>query len=115
MRVLVDGGANHWFNFIAEHNLSECVEPPHFITGDMDSVSKESLQRLDALKCQRIYTPDQNETDCTKSLIAIRPYLQSTKVIEKKTDLKFYVLQVLIDKFLIWIISNFLKYRFKLY
>lgn len=84
IRVLVDGGANQWLKFIADHNLSECIEPPHFITGDMDSVSMESLKQLDALKCQRIYTPDQDETDCTKSLIAIRPYLQSTKVIEKK-------------------------------
>lgn len=53
---------------------------PNFITGDMDSVTEDSLQRLDTLNCQQIYTPDQMETDCTKSLIAIQPYLQSTQV-----------------------------------
>lgn len=81
MRVLVDGGANHWFEFVVENKFEETMASPHFITGDMDSVTVETLRRLDALECQRIYTPDQNETDCTKSLIVIRPYLQSTQVL----------------------------------
>lgn len=88
MRVLVDGGANQWFRFIAENNLDDCIKPPHFLTGDMDSVSDESLQRLDALKCQRICTPDQDETDCTKSLIAIRPYLLKSTKVKKRNDFK---------------------------
>lgn len=91
MRVLVDGGANHWLKFIADNKLDGSMESPHLLTGDMDSVTEESLQRLDTLNCQRIYTPDQLETDCTKSLIAIQPYLQSTQVFF------FVVIVVLID------------------
>lgn len=81
LRVLVDGGANQWFKFNSQNNLDGRIEPPHLLTGDMDSVTEESLHRLDDLKCQRINTPDQMDTDCTKSLIAIKPYLESIKVI----------------------------------
>ncbi|XP_055294861.1 thiamin pyrophosphokinase 1 [Sitodiplosis mosellana] len=80
LRVLVDGGANHWLKFVADNKFEECMASPHFLTGDMDSVTYESLRRLDTLNCQRIRTPDQNETDCTKSLIVIRPYLQSKQI-----------------------------------
>lgn len=80
IRVLVDGGANEWFDFVAKNELDEFVKPPEFSIGDMDSITADSVQRLNAMKCQRIYAPDQNETDCTKSVISIRPYLKAQKV-----------------------------------
>lgn len=77
---MVDGGTNHWFKFIAENNLNDCIETPHFLTGDMDSISNESSERIKAMNCQRIPTPDQMDTDCTKSLGAIQSYLEPKKV-----------------------------------
>ena len=46
----------------------------------MDSISDESSKRLKTMNCQLIPTPDQDETDCTKSLIAIQSYLDTQKV-----------------------------------
>lgn len=81
IRVLVDGGANHWFDFITKNQLIDCIEHPHFLTGDMDSITDASKQRLKTMNCEEIKTPDQNESDCPKSLIAIQPYLESKKVL----------------------------------
>lgn len=80
IRVLVDGGANHWFEFIAKNNLVNGIENPHYLTGDMDSITNESSERLKTMNCQQISTPDQMDTDCTKSIIAIQPYLEPQKV-----------------------------------
>lgn len=80
IRVLVDGGANQWFNYITANKLDGLMEPPQFLTGDMDSISTESSDRLKVLNCQIIPTPDQSETDCTKSLIAIQSHAQTLKV-----------------------------------
>lgn len=76
----MDGGANHWFKFIDENNLNDIIEMPHYLTGDMDSISEDSMQRLQAMNCEQIETPDQSESDCPKSLIAISPYLKSKGV-----------------------------------
>lgn len=81
VRVLVDGGANRWFKFIDDNHLDvESMELPSFLSGDMDSITDESTQRLNTLGCKRVCTPDQNETDCTKSLIELRPYLEPNSV-----------------------------------
>lgn len=78
--MLVDGGANRWFQFITKNGLLDSIEEPHFVTGDMDSISEVSKQRLETMNCQRFETPDQDETDATKSLIVLRPYLASKNV-----------------------------------
>lgn len=77
---MVDGGANRWFEFIAKNKLDGSIEKPHYLTGDMDSISDESTERLKSMNCQRILTPDQMDTDCTKALIVIQPYLEPQKV-----------------------------------
>lgn len=79
--MVVDGGANHWFNYMDENALVDYLKAPDYSTGDMDSITKESIKRLEALKCKRICTPDQNHTDCTKSIIAIQPLLAPNNVI----------------------------------
>lgn len=76
----MDGGANNYFKFIDENKLSDSIEEPHYLTGDMDSITDESKKRLEAMKCQQIDTPDQDEPDCPKSLIAIRPFLETKEV-----------------------------------
>lgn len=80
IRVLVDGGANHWFEFVAKNQLDDSIENPNFLTGDMDSITNESTERLKTMNCQRVQTPDQMETDCTKSIMAITSYLEPQKV-----------------------------------
>lgn len=79
-RVLVDGGANRWFDYVAKYNLLDAIEPPSFCTGDMDSITDESIERLNQMNCKRILTPDQNETDCTKSVFTMKPFLIADNV-----------------------------------
>lgn len=79
IRVLVDGGANRWFEYIEKNQLND-LEDPHFLTGDMDSISLESEHRLKTMKCERFHTPDQNHTDFTKALMVIRQLLDTEKV-----------------------------------
>lgn len=84
IRVLVDGGANRWFQYTDQNKLNG-LEKPHFLTGDMDSISNESEERLQAMNCERIETPDQNHTDCTKALMVIEPLLERKQVHVLKT------------------------------
>lgn len=76
----MDGGANRWFTYIDENGLADQIKSPCYLTGDMDSITEASIKRLDALKYQKILTPDQDATDCTKSVIAIEPFLQPNNV-----------------------------------
>lgn len=80
LRVLVDGGANRWFDFVKDNDLDERMALPNILSGDMDSITEESYKRLGTMGCERICTPDQNDTDCTKSLNTIRPRLEPKKV-----------------------------------
>lgn len=68
VRVLVDGGANRWLKFVSNFGKGVTILPPDYLTGDLDSVTPETLDSLAKLGCQLISTPDQNETDFTKSL-----------------------------------------------
>lgn len=83
----MDGGANQWFKYIAENKLHG-IETPHLLTGDMDSISNDSSDRLKAMNCQVIPTPDQSETDCTKSLIVLQSYIQSLKVMKTHKNIQ---------------------------
>lgn len=71
---MVDGGANRWFDYVTKHNLQDKIEQPNFCTGDMDSITEESIERLNQMNCQRILTPEQDETDCTKSVFTMQPF-----------------------------------------
>ncbi|XP_046391693.1 thiamin pyrophosphokinase 1 isoform X2 [Ischnura elegans] len=70
VKVLVDGGANQWYNFLGAHGISsnDKTYVPDFITGDFDSVCEDVLNHFKALGANAIHTPDQNETDFTKAL-----------------------------------------------
>ena len=62
LKVLVDGGANRWMDLGLTPNAD-------LLTGDFDSIRPEVKAKFDASKV--IETPDQNNTDFTKSLLEI--------------------------------------------
>lgn len=72
VRVLVDGGANRWLKFVNNFGKGVRILPPDYLTGDLDSISAETTESIIKLGCQSVITPDQNETDFTKSLLELR-------------------------------------------
>ncbi|RZC33852.1 thiamine pyrophosphokinase 1, partial [Asbolus verrucosus] len=70
VKILVDGGTERWLSWLKLHNVDfDKVNPPDLITGDMDSLSENTLDFFVANKmCKVVRTPDQNETDFTKAL-----------------------------------------------
>lgn len=75
IRVLVDGGANRWFKYIDENDLNDGIEVPSYVCGDMDSISEESIERLNNMDIEIIHTPDQDDTDLTKALMVSKPFI----------------------------------------
>ncbi|XP_059472049.1 thiamin pyrophosphokinase 1 [Neocloeon triangulifer] len=65
VRITVDGGSDRWLQFCQVHELNLI---PDLITGDLDSVQKETLAHYKSLGTSVIHTPDQDETDFTKAL-----------------------------------------------
>lgn len=81
VRVLVDGGANRWLNFLENHDKDvQTIKIPELLTGDFDSVTDEALRHFSALGTSVIDTPDQDATDYTKSLIVLQSYVYSHNV-----------------------------------
>lgn len=78
VRVTVDGGTNRWVSWLREHGYDlKNMKPPHLVTGDMDSISKDVLQYYMTTNqtTQVLHTPDQYETDYTKALMEINKFL----------------------------------------
>ncbi|XP_055382515.1 thiamin pyrophosphokinase 1 [Condylostylus longicornis] len=74
VRITVDGGTNRWLYFLKNFCQDIEMKPPDFITGDFDSVEKDTLDFF--YNSLKMHTPNQNETDFTKSL----------RVLQKETD-----------------------------
>lgn len=73
VRVTVDGGTEKWLSWLAFHNIDKgAVVSPELITGDMDSVSQVVLEMFADSKI--VKTPDQDETDFTKSLKELKKW-----------------------------------------
>lgn len=54
---------------------------PHLLTGDFDSISTETLEKLKKINgVQVIHTPDQEETDFTKALEILNDYKEQKKI-----------------------------------
>ncbi|XP_071444078.1 thiamine pyrophosphokinase 1 [Hetaerina americana] len=70
LKVLVDGGANQWYDFLKDHGISpnDSSFAPDFITGDFDSISQNVLNHFKVQGASVIHTPNQDETDFTKAL-----------------------------------------------
>lgn len=75
----MDGGTNRWYQLIKTGDpIFNTACHPTLVTGDMDSVDKGLLKRIQANGCTKIvYTPDQNETDFTKAIREIETYTSS--------------------------------------
>ncbi|XP_011497358.1 PREDICTED: thiamin pyrophosphokinase 1 [Ceratosolen solmsi marchali] len=83
--VTVDGGTTRWIDYLGDRAnkllTGECKKYlPMLITGDMDSVVKEQLIKLEQMETNVIFTPDIMETDYTKSLIELRKYILHNKI-----------------------------------
>lgn len=75
----MDGGTDRWLDYLGEKakdllsgKSKEFV--PTMVTGDMDSISKDTFQKLKALDVQFIETANQDETDYTKALREVGKY-----------------------------------------
>lgn len=68
--MLVDGGGDRWLTFLdsLEPHSGRNVNVAEMLTGDFDSISPTSKQRLSEMGTEIISTPDQDETDFTKAL-----------------------------------------------
>lgn len=82
---MVDGAANRWLKYVANNCLNDNIEPPHYLTGDLDSVTQQSIEKLENLGCETICTPDQSETDFTKSLLIMKPLLKQQNVTDHES------------------------------
>jgi thiamine pyrophosphokinase len=72
-RITVDGGTNRWLSWLQKYNLEDKLRQPNLITGDLDSCHKESIAFFN--KSRVIQTVDQDETDFTKSLRVLEPFM----------------------------------------
>ncbi|XP_004524024.1 thiamin pyrophosphokinase 1 isoform X2 [Ceratitis capitata] len=75
IRCLVDGGANHWRNFLSKHCQNEIMKHPEYITGDFDSITEETRNHFSAPETKYQHTPLQDETDFTKAIRFLLPEL----------------------------------------
>jgi thiamine pyrophosphokinase len=64
LRIAVDGGSNRWLKFCKDNNLDLL---PDLITGDFDSIDKETLGLYQKAGVTIMPTPDQDATDFTKA------------------------------------------------
>ncbi|XP_023246414.1 thiamin pyrophosphokinase 1 isoform X2 [Copidosoma floridanum] len=77
--ITVDGGTNHWIKYLGDRAndvlSGKCKKYlPTLVTGDMDSISQDLLNKLKSIKAKIIVTPDVMETDFTKSLRELKEY-----------------------------------------
>lgn len=71
--VTVDGGTNQWLRWLRKYKLEDKLKQPNLITGDLDSCDKESIAFFNESRVVR--TVDQDETDFTKSLRVLEPFI----------------------------------------
>lgn len=73
LRVTVDGGTNKWHSFIKQNTFDD-FKLPDIITGDLDSADPAIITQFVSMGSQIIHTPNQDQTDFTKSLIEVKKY-----------------------------------------
>ncbi|KAH8382212.1 hypothetical protein KR009_002354 [Drosophila setifemur] len=87
VRCAVDGGSNHWREFVVEQALtkrssgnkeSAPLEPLDVITGDFDSITEDTVDFFKTTP--KIHTPDQDATDFTKAISVLQPVMTQRKV-----------------------------------
>ena len=81
LRITVDGGTDVWWNFKKVNCKSTEVKDVDIICGDFDSISPDAKAIAEANPSTRIiHTPDQDETDFSKSLIELEANIKDTPV-----------------------------------
>ncbi|XP_020811277.1 thiamin pyrophosphokinase 1 [Drosophila serrata] len=87
VRCAVDGGSNHWRNFVLDQVLSKRskdeivnapLEPLDVITGDFDSITEETVDFFKTTP--KIHTPDQDATDFTKAIAVLQPVMAQRNI-----------------------------------
>lgn len=76
MTITVDGGTDRWFNYLSSINNMNGITTktnliPKLIVGDLDSVSKNVVDKYEKLGVKIIKTPNQNLTDYSKALLEL--------------------------------------------
>lgn len=79
-RVTVDGGTDVWLNFKKSYCKTIPVKNVDLISGDFDSISGEAMTIAKKLQMNVVHTPDQNETDFSKSLMEVERHIKATSV-----------------------------------
>lgn len=75
-RVTVDGGTDIWLNFRKTYCKNIPIKDVDLICGDFDSISQEAMKIARSSRATTVvHTPDQDETDFSKSLIQLEPKL----------------------------------------
>ena len=72
----MDGGTNRWFQFLQD---TDCVAPD-MITGDMDSIKENVLSYFKRKGSKIVETPDQNETDFSKTLRLLQAHVLAENI-----------------------------------
>lgn len=80
IKILVDGGTNRWLAWLRENSLEDELIPPTMITGDLDSCLSRNLDYFRKKATKVIETFDQNETDFTKTLRVLEPFIEELKL-----------------------------------
>lgn len=65
-------------DWLRQHDLQDKLKSPNLITGDLDSISNDTLIYFN--KTEVIETIDQNETDFTKCLRVLEPYISDLSI-----------------------------------
>ncbi|XP_016951342.1 thiamin pyrophosphokinase 1 [Drosophila biarmipes] len=85
VRCAVDGGSNHWRDFVVGQAMSKKsngastpLEPLDVITGDFDSITEDTVDFFKTTP--KVHTPDQDATDFTKAIAVLQPVMAQRKI-----------------------------------
>ncbi|XP_016980319.1 thiamin pyrophosphokinase 1 [Drosophila rhopaloa] len=84
VRCAVDGGSNHWRDFVVAQAMSKKaaattpLEPLDVITGDFDSITEDTVDFFKTTP--KVHTPDQDATDFTKAIAVLQPVMAQRKI-----------------------------------
>lgn len=80
-RITVDGGTDIWLNFKKTYCKQIQVKDVDLICGDFDSISPEAMSMIRSKGGTTVvHTPDQDETDFSKSLIELEAKIKDTHI-----------------------------------
>ncbi|KAH3714512.1 thiamine pyrophosphokinase [Pelomyxa schiedti] len=68
LRICADGGANRVVEFFKHRQEDPSMYYPHCIIGDLDSVTKETIEFFSPFGSQVVHVEDQDTDDITKAL-----------------------------------------------